>query len=149
MSIGIYKTEIYYAHTSLKSLKIYFHRFEIYFAKRQNEASAPCYNYYYPFTVQQFISEEEKKGIPRNRIIVGGFSQGGAVALYSSLTVAKPALAGIMGLSTWLPLHKHFPKVSLFSREGLVFMNCYARFIMEKHTGKYYIIMIRNTEEAL
>ncbi len=63
------------------------------------------------FPVQDYISEEEKRGVPRNRIVVGGFSQGGSVALYSALTHAKPPLAGIIGLSTWLPLHNQFPQV--------------------------------------
>lgn len=62
--------------------------------------------------MQQIISDEEKKGVLRNRIMVGGFSQGGAAALYSALAYNKPPLAGIIGLSTWLPLHKSFPKVN-------------------------------------
>ncbi|CAH1773991.1 unnamed protein product, partial [Owenia fusiformis] len=61
-------------------------------------------------SLQDIISEEEtKNNIKSDRIIVGGFSQGGAVALYSALTTDKP-LAGILGLSTWLPLHKSFPQ---------------------------------------
>ncbi len=63
--------------------------------------------------MQKFIEEEEKIGIARNRIIVGGFSQGGAVALFSSLTVPKPSLAGVLALSTWLPLHKKISQVLL------------------------------------
>ena len=43
--------------------------------------------------------------IPRNRIFIGGFSQGGAVALYTAFAVNKP-IGGIVALSTWLPLHK-------------------------------------------
>jgi len=61
--------------------------------------------------LQQYISEEEKAGIPRKRIMVGGFSQGGAVALYSSLAYEKQKaepLAGVIGLSCWMPLHKQF-----------------------------------------
>lgn len=42
------------------------------------------------------------------RIVLGGFSQGGALALYTGLT-AKFKLAGIFTLSSWLPLHKSFP----------------------------------------
>ncbi|KAJ8305610.1 hypothetical protein KUTeg_016155 [Tegillarca granosa] len=57
--------------------------------------------------LKNFISEEEKQGIPSNRIMVGGFSQGGAVSLYTAFTLEKP-LAGIIGLSTWMPLHKDF-----------------------------------------
>ena len=63
--------------------------------------------------VQTLISDEEKAGIARNRIIIGGFSQGGAVALYSALAEPKPPLAGILGLSTWLPLHAAFPAVRI------------------------------------
>lgn len=61
--------------------------------------------------VQKYIEDEEKLGIPRNRIIVGGFSQGGAAALYSALTAKHDPLAGILALSTWMPLHKKFPGV--------------------------------------
>jgi len=61
--------------------------------------------------VQSLIADEEKKGIDRSRIVVGGFSQGGAVALYSAFTVPQKPVAGIVTLSTWLPLHKTFPAV--------------------------------------
>lgn len=47
-------------------------------------------------------------GIPANRILVGGFSQGGALALHSALTYPD-ALAGVMSLSCWLPRHAQFP----------------------------------------
>ena len=40
----------------------------------------------------------------------GGFSQGGALALYTALTTEK-ALGGILALSSWLPLNKSFPGV--------------------------------------
>jgi predicted esterase len=43
------------------------------------------------------------KGIQSNRIVVGGFSQGGAMALLSGFT-KSPAIGGIMALSCWLPL---------------------------------------------
>lgn len=43
------------------------------------------------------------KGIQSDRIVVGGFSQGGALALLSGLTKTPP-IAGVMALSTWLPL---------------------------------------------
>ena len=40
----------------------------------------------------------------------GGFSQGGALALYSGYTYPKP-LAGIVALSCWMCLYKQLPKV--------------------------------------
>lgn len=59
--------------------------------------------------LQTFIDEEEKAGIKRERIMVGGFSQGGAVALYSAFAYPQAPLAGIVSLSTWLPLYKTLP----------------------------------------
>ncbi|GIY64049.1 acyl-protein thioesterase 2 [Caerostris darwini] len=61
--------------------------------------------------VFQMIEAEEESGIPSNRIVLGGFSQGGALALYSALRYSKP-LAGVIALSCWLPLYKQFPFAS-------------------------------------
>lgn len=55
--------------------------------------------------VKGLIDDEIKSGIPAERIMIGGFSQGGALALYVALTCGKP-LAGVTALSCWLPLHK-------------------------------------------
>lgn len=54
------------------------------------------------------IDSEIKGGIPASRIVIGGFSQGGALALYSALKFPQK-LAGVVALSCWLPLHKSFP----------------------------------------
>ncbi|XP_052861951.1 acyl-protein thioesterase 1 [Anopheles bellator] len=59
-------------------------------------------------TVHDLIRSEMKAGIASNRIMLGGFSQGGALALYAGLTFVEP-LAGIIALSCWLPMHKRFP----------------------------------------
>ncbi|PRD19936.1 UNVERIFIED_CONTAM: Lypla2 [Trichonephila clavipes] len=59
-------------------------------------------------SVFQMIAAEEEKGIPSNRIVLGGFSQGGAVAIYTALRCNKP-LGGVVALSCWLPLYKQFP----------------------------------------
>jgi predicted esterase len=48
-------------------------------------------------------NEISAKGIPAERIVVGGFSQGGAMSLYSGLTAPKK-LGGIVGLSCYLLL---------------------------------------------
>lgn len=61
-------------------------------------------------TVHGMINNEIKAGIPAERIILGGFSQGGALALYSALTFPEK-LAGVISLSSWLPLHSSFPGV--------------------------------------
>jgi phospholipase/carboxylesterase len=53
--------------------------------------------------VQQYIAKEVAAGIATDRIVIAGFSQGGALALHAGLRYAQP-LAGIMALSTYLPL---------------------------------------------
>ena len=50
------------------------------------------------------VEQEMQRGIASERIILAGFSQGGAVALYAGLTSDRP-LAGVMALSAYLPLH--------------------------------------------
>ncbi len=52
--------------------------------------------------VEQLISEELAKGIPSNKIILAGFSQGGAIAIYTGLRYPAQ-LGGIIALSTFVP----------------------------------------------
>ncbi len=58
--------------------------------------------------VINLVENEIKSGISSERIIIGGFSQGGATALYSCLT-APYKLGGVLAMSTWLPLNAKFP----------------------------------------
>ena len=51
--------------------------------------------------VEALVAREVGQGIPASRIVVAGFSQGGAVALYTGLRHAE-RLAGIVALSTYL-----------------------------------------------
>jgi len=53
------------------------------------------------------IAREQQRGIAANRIVVAGFSQGGAIALHAGLR-SKQKLAGIMALSTYLPVSHSF-----------------------------------------
>jgi len=53
--------------------------------------------------VNALIAEQIATGIPSTKIIIAGFSQGGAIALHAGLRYHLP-LAGILGLSTYLPL---------------------------------------------
>ncbi|KAI1366645.1 phospholipase/Carboxylesterase [Xylaria arbuscula] len=74
--------------------------------------------------VNSLIQAEIDAGIPANRIVLGGFSQGGAMALLTGLT-AKVKLAGVVGLSTWLPLDAKFPSLvqeSDFNHETPIYM---------------------------
>ena len=53
-------------------------------------------------SVQALIEEQIDSGIPANKIILAGFSQGGVISLFTGLRYAKK-LAGIMALSCYLP----------------------------------------------
>ncbi|KAL1960489.1 hypothetical protein VTO42DRAFT_7788 [Malbranchea cinnamomea] len=53
------------------------------------------------------IKEQIDKGIPAHRIVLGGFSQGGAMSLLTGLTHPQK-LAGIFALSCYLPLSHKF-----------------------------------------
>ena len=62
--------------------------------------------------INELISAEVDAGISPRRIILGGFSQGGAMSLLTGLT-SERKLAGIAALSAWLPLRKKFKSVSI------------------------------------
>ena len=53
--------------------------------------------------IEQLIAREAERGIAAESIVIAGFSQGGAIALHTGVRHAE-RLAGIMGLSTYLPL---------------------------------------------
>ena len=52
--------------------------------------------------VHALIDREIERGVAADRILLAGFSQGGAVCFQAGLTYDKP-LAGYMALSTWFP----------------------------------------------
>jgi phospholipase/carboxylesterase len=53
--------------------------------------------------IQALITRENARGIPSERIVLAGFSQGCAMTLHTGLR-APAKLAGLMGLSGYLPL---------------------------------------------
>jgi phospholipase/carboxylesterase len=53
--------------------------------------------------VEELIAREKSRGIQASRIVLAGFSQGGAIALQTGLRHGE-RLAGIMALSTYLPI---------------------------------------------
>jgi len=53
--------------------------------------------------VEALIARERTRGVAAARIVLAGFSQGGAVALHTGLRHAE-RLAGVLALSTYLPL---------------------------------------------
>jgi phospholipase/carboxylesterase len=53
--------------------------------------------------LRALISRENVRGIATERIVLAGFSQGGAMALYTATRFTE-RLAGVMGLSCYLPM---------------------------------------------
>ena len=60
------------------------------------------------WAIQALIQLEVERGIPHERIVLAGFSQGCAMALHTGLRLPN-RLAGIMALSGYLPLADRFP----------------------------------------
>lgn len=66
--------------------------------------------------ILELVAEEESRGIPRDKIVIGGFSQGGAIALSTGLLFKSIQnlpedsidFAGIMALGTYLPIKDFF-----------------------------------------
>jgi phospholipase/carboxylesterase len=49
----------------------------------------------------RLLEREEARGVPSHRIVLAGFSQGGAIAIHAGLRFPRP-LAGLLLLSTYL-----------------------------------------------
>lgn len=54
-------------------------------------------------SIRTYVQRERDAGITADRIVLAGFSQGGAMALHTALRYPQ-RLAGVMALSTYLPL---------------------------------------------
>ena len=52
--------------------------------------------------IEELIAKEKKKGLPAEKIVMAGFSQGGAIALQTALRYPE-RLAGVLALSAYLP----------------------------------------------
>lgn len=76
--------------------------------------------------LQDLIAQENQRGVGSTNIVLAGFSQGGAIALHTGLRYSQP-LAGIMALSTYLPMPDRLiveasecnRQISIFMAHGL------------------------------
>ena len=60
------------------------------------------------WAINALIENEVARGIPHERIVLAGFSQGCAMALHTALRLPHK-IAGVMALSGYLPLADRFP----------------------------------------
>jgi phospholipase/carboxylesterase len=75
----------------------------------------------------KFIQRERDAGIAANRIVVAGFSQGGAIALHAALRHPE-RLAGVMALSTYLPLRATLAAEAAKANHDLPILMCHGSF---------------------
>ena len=68
--------------------------------------------------VEALIEREVERGVPRARIVLAGFSQGGAITLHTGLRQPAP-LAGLIALSCYLPLADSFSKEAAAASRGV------------------------------
>lgn len=112
--------------------------------------------------LKELISSQD---VSPDKVILGGFSQGGALALYTALTMDKP-VGGIIGLSTWMPLHKKFTEglkvnrdIPIFQGHGTIdplvspvfgeLTSKLLKTISSKHTYKTYPMMHTSCPEEM
>jgi len=72
--------------------------------------------------IEDLIAREKQRGTPAGRLVLAGFSQGGAIALQTGLRHPE-RIAGILALSTYLPIaDKLAAEASDMNRDVPIFM---------------------------
>jgi phospholipase/carboxylesterase len=72
--------------------------------------------------VEALIAREKERGTPARRLVLAGFSQGGAIALQTGLRHPE-RIAGVMALSTYLPIADKFAaEADAANRDAPIFM---------------------------
>jgi phospholipase/carboxylesterase len=76
--------------------------------------------------VAQWIAREVELGVAPGRIVIAGFSQGGAIALHTALRHAQ-RLGGVLALSTYLPLHDRLATEAAPANREVPILMCHGR----------------------
>jgi phospholipase/carboxylesterase len=76
--------------------------------------------------IEGCIASERSAGIDSRRIVLAGFSQGGAAALHVGLRHAE-TLGGIIALSCYLPLRSHLPTELQPANRNTPILMCHGR----------------------
>lgn len=74
--------------------------------------------------VRKYIDQQIAQGIAANRIAIAGFSQGGAIALQTGLRYPQ-RLAGVMALSTYLPLRAAVASEAAAANRDIPILMCH------------------------
>jgi phospholipase/carboxylesterase len=68
--------------------------------------------------IEALVAREKERGTAAKRLVLAGFSQGGAIALQTGLRHPE-RIAGIMALSTYLPIAEKFPAEASAANRGV------------------------------
>lgn len=93
--------------------------------------------------VHRYVADELARGIAADRIVLAGFSQGGAIALHAGLRHPH-RLAGLMALSTYLPLGDKAAKEARPERRDTPILMCHG-----EHDPMLPMILGQHTRDAL
>lgn len=77
--------------------------------------------------IESLIAGEQAAGIEAKRIVLAGFSQGGAIALQTALR-CKLRLGGLMALSTYLPQADALAREASEANRDLPILMCHGQF---------------------
>ena len=77
--------------------------------------------------IDDYIARERAAGIASERIVIAGFSQGGAIALYTAPRFREP-LGGVLALSTYMPLAETLAAEAAAVNRNLPILMCHGRF---------------------
>jgi len=76
--------------------------------------------------VMDYVRAESEAGVPASRVVLAGFSQGGAVALFAGLRHPE-RLAGILALSTYLPFPEKLAADKSAANAQVPILMCHGR----------------------
>ena len=77
--------------------------------------------------IRDLIEQQHADGIAFDRIVIAGFSQGGAIALHTALRYPE-RLAGLMALSTYLPLADKLITEAASINRALPILMCHGQY---------------------
>jgi phospholipase/carboxylesterase len=84
--------------------------------------------------VAQYIKHEAERGVPARRVLLAGFSQGGATALHVALRYPE-RLAGLIALSCYLPFHTRLGAEKSAANADLPILLCHGTRDPVVHVG--------------
>ena len=77
--------------------------------------------------IGRYVKEQQAAGIAASRVVIAGFSQGGAIALQTGLRYPE-RLAGILALSTYLPLRNSLQTEAAAANRDVPILMCHGTY---------------------